>query len=218
MKNTIKELHKIEAEDYTKLYEMYLGAFAEYPKLALAFKNSDDRLAAIGMTISYYLAYDLKYGTAYSLDENINEAVAAVPSGEMDYSEERCRAANCENEEFQKFAAKLMPEQVQLWWDFFDELDKQEAALDIPRPHIYVDYVAVRKGMQGQHRGSKLIRALERYADGQNLPIMLFTNGDDDIRFYIRNGFRIIGVTGSDKYGFENTYMLYEPKTAGQCL
>ena len=214
MKNTIKELHKIEAQDYRKLYEMFLGAFAEYPKLALAFKDPDDRMAAIGMTISYYLAYDLKYGTAYSLDENINEAVVVVASEDMDYTDERCRDADCENEEFAKFAGRLTSEQIRLWWEFFDELDKQEAALDIPKPHIYVDYVAVRRGMQGQRRGSKIIGALKRFANEQNLPVMLFTNGDDDIRFYIRNGFRIIGVTRSDKYGFENTYMLYGPEAA----
>ena len=40
---------------------------------------------------------------------------------------------------------------------------------------------------------------------------MLFTNGEEDIRFYLKNGFKIIGVTSSEEFGFENTYVLYEP-------
>ena len=38
---------------------------------------------------------------------------------------------------------------------------------------------------------------------------MLFTNGEDDIRFYEKNGFRIIGVTTSEEFGFENTYVTF---------
>ena len=40
---------------------------------------------------------------------------------------------------------------------------------------------------------------------------MLYTNGEDDIRFYKRNGFKVVGVTRSEEFGFENTYVMYEP-------
>ena len=49
-----------------------------------------------------------------------------------------------------------------------------------------------------------------RYADQIGLPIMLFTNTADDIKFYQSLGFRIIGETSSERFGFVNTYMLYE--------
>ena len=42
------------------------------------------------------------------------------------------------------------------------------------------------------------------------LPVMLFTNGKRDIDFYIKNGCRIYGVTKSEEFGFENTYMWYD--------
>lgn len=211
MKPDIKELYKIEKKDYQKLYDMYLEAFADYPKLMKAFPDDEVRREAITMVISYYLAYDLAYGATFSTDEDINEAVTVLFSDEVDYSEERCSAADCENGEFQKAASKLNGQQLQLWWEFFDELDRTEAELEIPAPHIYADYVAVRKGLQGQGRGTGIIQALCRYADEMDLPVMLFTNGEEDVRFYLKNGFRIIGVTESAEYGLENTYMLYEP-------
>ena len=45
---------------------------------------------------------------------------------------------------------------------------------------------------------------------------MLFTNGEEDIRFYRKNGFKVIGVTKSEDFGLENTYVLYEPKESAE--
>lgn len=211
MEAGIKNLYRIKDSEYDDLYEMFRGAFANYEKLVGAYPDWDDRQAAIEMVIAYYLAYDWRFGEAYSLDDEINEAIVICHSDMMDYSDERIAEANCENDRFRAAAARLSTGQVQFWYDFFDEFDRQEAALDIPEPHIYVDYVAVRKGFQGQGRGSMIIGKLKEYADEMGLPVMLFTNGERDIEFYLKNGFRIIGVTRSDEFRFENTYMLYEP-------
>ena len=95
-------------------------------------------------------------------------------------------------------------------------MDRTEAELAaIPEKCLYVDLLCVAEDAQGQGRGSRLIRAACRYADEVGLPIMLFTNGAEDIKFYQKNGFRIIGVTSSEKFSFENTYVLYEPKQQG---
>lgn len=211
MKPYIKELYKIEEKDHPKCYRTLLDAFRDYPKLIGAYPGWDDRQAAIEMVIRFYGAYDLFYGSAFSLDEGINEVLAVVHSDDMDYSDERCKAAGCENEGFRAAAAKLSKADVKKWWGFFEELDRQEAMLEIPRPHLYVDYLGVRKDRQREGRGSRLIRALCDHAGGQGLPVMLFTNGEDDVRFYLNMDFRVIGTTRSDEFGFENTYMLYEP-------
>lgn len=191
---------------------MLKGAFRNYEKLLGAYPDWDDRQAAIEMVIAYYLAYDLKYGAAYSLDEEINEVVILCHSDVMDYADWRLEEAHCENDAFRQAASRLSREQQDFWWDFFEEFDRQEAALEIPRPHIYVDYVAVRDGLQGQGRGSRIIGKLKEHADSCGLPIMLFTNGERDVKFYLDNGFRVLGVTSSEEYRFNNTYMLYEPE------
>ena len=206
----IRGLHKIEENEYEDMYDMLLEAFAEYPKLKVAFPDEKTRMAAIEMVLRYYGAYDVCYGNAYSFDENINETVALMHSDFEGFPDELVEKANCENKAFKKAASHLTPEEQDFWWGFFDELDRQELALNIPKPHIYVDFVAVRKNMQGQGRGSEIIRKICRYADEQKLPVMLFTNGERDIEFYIKNGFRIYGVTKSEEFGFENTYMWYD--------
>ncbi|MBQ6496899.1 MAG: GNAT family N-acetyltransferase [Firmicutes bacterium] len=210
MKIEIKELHKIEKHEYEKLYEMLIEAFAEYPKLRIAFPDEKTRLTAIEMTLRFYGAYDLTHGVGYSLDADLNEAVLMLHSDYVGFPDELVEAADCYGGGFQKAASHLTEEEVIRWDGFFEEVDEKEAELQLPKPYLYLDFVAVRAGCQGSGRGSQIIRTICRYAEEQGLPVMLFTNGERDIAFYQKNGFRIIAVTRSETYGFENTYMWYD--------
>ena len=212
MKPEIKELYKIKEEELEQVYEMMTRAFKNYVKLVGTFPDWNDRQAAIEMVIRFYGAFDFKYGSVYSLDEDLKEVLMIMFSEEENYSEERFRAAGSYSEKFYAAASRLSEENRQRWWDFFDEVDRTEAELaTIPDTCLYVDLLCVAEDAQGQGRGSRLIQAACRYADEVGLPIMLFTNGAEDIRFYRKNGFKIIGVTSSEEFGFENTYVLYEP-------
>ena len=212
MKPEIKELYKIKEEELEQACQMMTRAFQNYPKLIGTYPDWDDRQAAIEMVIRFYGAFDFKYGYAYSLDETMQEVLMIMFSEEENYSEERFKAAGSYSEKFYAAAARLSREQQQRWWDFFDAVDETEAALEtIPDRYIYADLVCVAEESQGKGRGSRLIQAVCRYADEIGLPIVLFTNGEEDIRFYQKNGFKIIGVTTSEEFGFENTYVMYEP-------
>ncbi len=217
MKPEIKELHKIERKDIEKVYGMMMKSFKNYPKLIGSFPDWEDRQAAIEMVIRYYGAFDFEYGYAYSLDETLSEVLMIMFSEEEVYTEERFEAAGSYSDEFRAAAARLGEEGVRRWWDFFDEVDRTEAELEtIPDRYIYADFLCVSEEVQGQGRGSRIIQAACRYADEIGLPIMLFTNGEEDIRFYQKNGFKVIGVTKSEDFGLENTYVLYEPKAGAE--
>lgn len=213
MKPEITELHKLTEEEMADAYEMMMRSFRNYPKLIGTFPDWDDRQAAIEMVLRYYGAFDFEYGNAYSLDESISEVLMIMFSEEVDYSEERLAAAGCDSEEFRRAASRLSEENVKRWWDFFDELDRTEAELEtIPEKYLYADFLCVSDEVQGQGRGSRIIQAACRYADEIGLPLMLFTNGEEDIRFYRKNGFKVIGVTTSEEFGLENTYVMYVPE------
>ena len=213
MKPEIKELYKIEQKDLENTFRMMIQSFRDYPKLAGMFTDWDDRQAGIEMTVRYYGAFDFMYGNAYSLDENMTDVVMLMFSDEQDFSEERFEAAGYNTEEFRCAASRLSEENQRKWWAFFDELDRTEAALQIPEPYLYVDFLCVSDDLQGQGRGSRLIQTVCRYADEIGMPVMLFTNGKEDIRFYKKNGFRIVGVTRSETFGLENTYVMYFPES-----
>ena len=105
---------------------------------------------------------------------------------------------------------RLTKEERKIRVSLFEELDRLETTVDIPSPHIYVDFLGVNEAFQHQGRGRRLMTNVCSYADSVRLPLMLFTNTADDVRFYQSLGFKIIGETSSKKFGFTNTYLIYE--------
>ena len=209
-KITIPQLYKLKNSDKEKLVLTYLSAFESYPKLIQAFSDKKTRLLALEATLRYYTAFDLRYGSGFSLDENVREAVLIIHSDRMKYTFLKHLAAGSYGKEYRAVISKLSKEEKQTRAALFEELDCLEATVDIPRPHIYADFLGVASDYQHQGRGRKLMSQVCRYADQIGLPIMLFTNTADDIKFYQSLGFRIIGETSSERFGFVNTYMLYE--------
>lgn len=209
-KITIPKLYKLKNSDKEKLVLTYLSAFESYPKLMQAFSDKKTRLLALEATLRYYTAFDLRYGSGFSLDENVREAVLIIHSDRMKYTFLKHLAAGSYGKEYRAVISKLSKEEKQTRAALFEELDRLEATVDIPRPHIYADFLGVAREYQHQGRGRKLMSQVCRYADQIGLPIMLFTNTADDIKFYQSLGFRIIGETSSERFGFVNTYMLYE--------
>ena len=167
----------------------YLSAFESYPKLMQAFSDKKTRLLALEATLRYYTAFDLRYGSGFSLDENVREAVLIIHSDRMKYTFLKHLAAGSYGKEYRAVISKLSKEEEQ-HAPPLQELDRLEATVDIPRPHIYADFLGVASEYQHQGRGRKLMSQVCRYADQIELPIMLFTNTADDIKFYQSLGFR----------------------------
>lgn len=206
----IEGLYKVSKAEEPKVTELYMRAFAQYPKMMHIFPDMETRGPALEATFQYYVPYDGAYGAIFSLDEEINEAVCIVHSSEMGYTEERHVAAGSYGPKYSAAMAKLTPQQRQLRIDLFDRLDELEKGLNLPEPHLYVDFLGVEPKMQNQGRGKKLMDAVSRYAEEQNLPLMLFTNTQADINFYKSCGFKVVGTTESEEFGFVNTYLVKE--------
>lgn len=215
----IKGLYKLKRQQEELLIQTYINAFRTYPKLDPAFPDKEAKAAALEATLRFYVAYDMEYGAVFSLNEEIREGVCLVHSEEMHYTQERHEKAGSYSAAYKKAMAKLTREQQQKRDELFDELDRLEKALDLPEPHLYVDFLGVREDAQHQGRGRKLMGAVCAYAKEQGLPLMLFTNTEDDVAFYESLGFHVTGVVRSEEFGFVNTYLVKdarEEETHGQ--
>ena len=213
IKNThIDGLYKIPKSHYEKIFITLIDAFNKYPKLMSSFPEKSSRLAALEATIRYYGAYDLHYGSAFSLDDEINEAVIIVHSEQMKYSFIRHLLSGSFSAGYRNAMNRLTKTERLKRLSLFEELDRLEATVEIPRPHIYLDFLGVKESCQHQGRGRKLMSKICHYADSVNLPIMLFTNTSEDVMFYQSLGFKIVGITSSEEFGFTNTYLIYDPK------
>ena len=136
----IPQLYKLKRSDREKLALLYLDAFAQYPKLMKTFKDRTARLLALEATIRYYTAYDMKYGSGFSLDENIHEAVMLVHSDNMKYTFFRHLAAGSYNRGYRDAVRRLSADENRIRTALFDELDRLEETIDIPVSHIYADF------------------------------------------------------------------------------
>lgn len=208
----IAGLHKISKSDYEKIYQTLISAFRKYPKLMASFPDESSRLPAIEATIRYYGAYDLRYGSGFSLDDKINEVAIIVHSEDMKYSFIRHLLSGSYSRKYKAAMKKLSKADQAKRLKLFDELDRLEATVDIPRPHIYLDFLGVKEELHHQGRGRRLMNSICGYADSIKLPIMLFTNTAKDVAFYQSLDFHIIDVTSSNEFGFTNTYLLRDPK------
>lgn len=205
----IEGLYRVNEGQLPEMFETFTRAFRDYPKLSGMFPNPEERQPAVEMVVEYYGRFDYMVGRIYSLDENLREGIAVLHSREVDYSDENFRAAGSINENFRRCSRKLGESGVRRWFEFFDEVDRLEAQLELPEEYIYVDLLAVDPDFQGEGRGSRLLEALTAKAEELGLPIMLFTNGEEDVRFYEKHGFKVLAVTRSEEYSLENVYMLY---------
>lgn len=205
----IEGLYRVKEGELPELFETFSRAFRDYPKLNGMFPNPQEKQLAVEMVVEYYGRFDFMAGRLYSLDDSLREGIAVLHSGEVDFSDENFEAAGSINENFRRCSRELGESGVKRWFGFFDELDRLESKLELPDEYIYVDFLAVDPDFQGEGRGSRLIEALTAKARELGLPIMLFTNGDKDVRFYEKHGFRVLAVTRSEEYSLENVYMIY---------
>lgn len=202
----INDLH--EVKNIEKIVPLYLDAFRNYPKLMYSFPNNDRRSIALEASIRFYCAYDMKYGKAYSLDENVNDAAVLVESDKMKYSFFKHLKAGSYSREYRQLIKQLTNEEKKSRLELFEEMDEAEANLPIPFPHIYLDFLGVKSKCQGQGRGKKLMQSICRYSQERKLPIMLFTNTKEDVVFYDKLGFSHIGKVHFEKYDFTSWYMV----------
>lgn len=205
----IPGLYRIKPSDRENMYRTFLNAFRSYPKLMQAFPGERERIPALEATIRFYGAYDFCYGAGFSLDKEIREAVLMVHSDDMRYSLLRHLVAGSYGKAYRRAMGLLSEEDRMKWRLLFDELDRLEQGVNIPHPHLYLDFLGVHQERQHQGRGRKLMERVCACADSARLPMMLFTNTAEDVAFYESLGFHVIGQTSSATFGFTNTYMLY---------
>ncbi len=204
----ISGLYKLARADEEKLLRTFLDAFQDYPKLMHAFPEKKTRLVALEATLRHYMAYDMEYGEAFALDGGIREGVCIVHSDEMDYTQDRLEKAGSYGSAYLATMDRLTEAERRKWVGLFEELDALEKTVDLPNPHLYVDFLGVQTSCQHQGRGRKLMNAVCQYAKSENLPLMLFTNTEEDVAFYQSLGFRTAGIVHSETYGFVNTYLV----------
>lgn len=199
-------MYRLNMNDMEKLVDTYLDAFKTYPKMLIAFPDDEIRTHALEMLFWYYASYDIEYGKGIAPTEHIEGAVLFTPSDELDKLYDRDAPKG-----YIEARNNLNAEQQVMWDELLGELEELEDSLDLPEKYIYVDFLGVRTDYQGKGIGSKLINEAIAEGNAEKVPLILFTNTDEDISFYESHGFEVFAVTRSERFGFVNTYLMRKP-------
>jgi ribosomal protein S18 acetylase RimI-like enzyme len=89
--------------------------------------------------------------------------------------------------------------------------DKLHARL-APRSHWYLWVIGVEPACQGQGIGSKLLRPILARADADGVPCYLETEGERNVRFYEKHGFKVAHQGQVPRLGAQVWAMLREPE------
>lgn len=201
----------LEVISLDRVTEVLLDAMRNYPKLLKSFPDKYARMNALEATIRFYGQYDMYYGKAYTLDEDVYEVALILESEIADVTKYRSLKAGCYSEEYQNIKNRMSGEDRAKRLKLFRELERLEKTVPLPKEYLYIDFFGVSRNKQGEGRGRRLMEKICEYADSVKRPIALFTNTKKAKKFYGHFGFKEIKIVESEKYGFTNIYLVREP-------
>jgi len=205
----------LEVISLDRITQVLLDAFIDSsPKLLKVFPNDYTRKNALEMTLRYYGQYDMYYGKAYTLDEDVFEVALLLESNNVNTSKRRCLNARCYSYEYQEIKVKMPVEERKKRLKLFAELKKLEKKIPVPKEYLYLDYIGVAKDKQGEGRGSRLMEEICDYADAEGLPVILFTSSIKTKKFYGKFNFTEVESLISEEFGFTYICLMREPGSA----
>ncbi|WP_312654067.1 GNAT family N-acetyltransferase [Aminipila sp.] len=194
--------------DKEKVIATLTSAFIDYPKLTKGFPERGRRAIAVEATLRFYVAYCMRYGRAYALNEKCQGAVVIIPSSRRKGSKLKYMIAGSYSKRYKNALLRLTEEEQRIRIELFNEMDQMETEIKFPSKYIYVNFLGVKPEYQGLGNGRAMMEKIIDYSKGMNLPVMLFTNEPKDVEFYQSMGFKIMGITSSRKFEFINIYLV----------
>lgn len=202
----IRGLTRIKDKD--KVIATLMSALIDYPKLTKGFPDRGRRAIAVEATLRFYVAYYMKYGGAYALNDKCQGTVVLATSTRRKGSKLKYILAGSYSRKYKNTLLKLTEQEQQTRIELFNEMDQMETEIKFPPKYIYVSFLGVKPEHQGQGTGRAIMEKVINYCKGKNLPVMLFTNEPKAVKFYQSMGFKIVGITSSKKFEFINIYLV----------
>lgn len=206
MATEIRGLTRIKDKD--KVITTLMSAFIDFPKLTKGFPERGRRAIAVEATLRFYVAYYMRYGGAYALNDKCQEVVIITTSTRRKGSKLKYIIAGSYSKRYKNTLLKLTEQERQTRIELFNEMDQMETDIKFPPKYIFVSFLGVKPEYQRQGKGRALMERIINYSKGKNLPVMLFTNEPKTVEFYQSLGFKIVGITSSKKFQFINIYLV----------
>jgi ribosomal protein S18 acetylase RimI-like enzyme len=202
----IEERHiiRLEPSQQHRAAALLARAFCDDPVYRLAIPDEDKRTSALTWLFGKVMRYCILYGHAFTTP-GLAGVAGWLPPGHTSLTFDRIIRSRLYAAPF-----KLgLPAYGRLaaYLSYADELHARFA----PAPHWYLWVIGVEPAHQGRGIGGRLLQPILAQADADGLPCYLETEGERNIRFYERHGFKVAHQGQVPKLGVEVTAMLREP-------
>lgn len=194
--------------DKEKVVSTLISAFTDYPQLIKAFPKRNRRIIAIEANLRFYAVYSMRFGRAYSLDNECNGIVILLSSFQRKASKFKYKIAGSYSSKYKDTISSLTEQEKKTRLELFSEMELMEKDINFPAKYMYISFLGVRREYQRQGIGHKIMEKVIEYGKQKTIPIVLCTSEPKDVDFYQSLGFKIMGITSSKKYEFINIYLV----------
>jgi ribosomal protein S18 acetylase RimI-like enzyme len=180
------EITRLEATQIDKATETLTNAFSKDPLLQYILPEENSKKAKISRQLSEVnLRYAQPLKHIYTIPE-IKGIAAWIPPEQYPLNFLKLLQVG-----FYKIPLQLGFTKVGKLLSLFSSFEKYHKQ-DMHQPHWYLLALGVSSAYQGQGIGSLLIQPILKKADEHNLPCYLETSTEKAVRFYQKNGFKIL--------------------------
>ena len=196
----------LERKDAKRASTMCARAFFEEPFYKIVFPDETTRFKKLLNFFHFRIKYGLNYGKVYTTSKNIENIAIWLPTEKpgMPFSRMlRCGVLLSVLTIGISSVRRLM------------DIEKYLAAMHsktITGFHWHLSPVAVDPSVQGQGKGSHLMKPMFKKFDGEKISCFLETQTPKNVEIYEHLGFKTMYIKEIPKLGMTNWSMLREPE------
>lgn len=164
--------------------------------------------------LEYYLyreaGYQMTHGRAYGLDGAGREAIILL--GSDDFSEKKRSLFNRVREKMgcRRAGLRLTSTEREKIHRMIEEIHQMERGINLPRKHIHLEFMGVRRTFQRCGRGGALLDRVIRISEDRKIPIVCCNHNPEATGYFQKKGFKVVGITSSKRFRVMNIYMMRE--------
>jgi len=179
----------LTAEDKPEAVAVLSESFYQYDVMDYIFNGSevsDEYETKLKAIMGYYFEYCLAHDGVMLGIRDAGRVVAVLCAGVPDEPETPVYFS-----QVKQALLDVIGDEAQTRSDFYDHSTHQ---YDPQQPHYYVDVLGVSLSHQGKGLGGKLLKALHDLSqkDPASSGVCLFTENENNVRFYQRMGYEIL--------------------------
>ena len=188
-------LVQLSADRAEEAATVFSEAFHDDPLFVHACPDPGERVCWLPWSFLWSVWKGLLFGEVLGTEGRLDGLAITIPPDRADDEAQLERAVQLARADRRRGLTAREAEA----WDRYDVVGgaafqpaDDELHRVVPRPHWYLDAIAVKPALQGQGIGGRLLHAVSARADASRLPTVLLTYQPNNRALYRRHGYAVV--------------------------